>query len=207
MTADRDPRDVEARLRASLCAYADVVGDDPGRPVGARPGGRQRSSPGRRWRVPALVAAAVLAGTGGVLFVSDPPSAPGSVAAPGSTAAERSAEAVSGAQSSAGNGAQAAAAAPGDAWAVPPPAEVGVEYPLDLYTHCGVRGADVGGVWFAADPPLVGPGGDPPAGWGDPYQRGTLTLRTQDEAVFRDDLAHEVEVRAAPESERPPPCD
>ena len=199
--ADRDPRDVEARLRASLRAYADVAGENPEQPVGARPA---RGEPVRRWRVPALVAAAVLVGTGGILLVSGPPSAPGPVAAPATTAAEEGPEAVAEAQSSAGDGAPATAA--GEVWAVPSPVEVGVEYHLDLYTHCGIRGADVGGVWFAADPPLVDAGGNPPAGWGNPHQRGTLTLETADEAVFRDDLGHEVQLRAAPESERPPPC-
>jgi hypothetical protein len=81
---------------------------------------------------------------------------------------------------------------------------VGVAYPFDLHTHCGVRGADVGGIWFTADSPLVEEAG-PPAGWGDPYQRGTLTLESEDEAVFRDDAGHELRLRAA-ESERPPPC-
>ena len=204
MTADRDQRDVEARLRASLRAYADVVGDHPGRPAEARRGGQERSLSGRRWRVPALVAAAVLAGTGGVLLMSDLVPPGGSVAAPASTRAGEGPEAADlGAQPSAVDDAGVAA---GEVGAVPSPARVGVEYRLDLYTHCGIRGADVGGVWFAADPPLIETGGNPPAGWGNPYQRGTLRLETADEAVFRDDLGHEVELRAAPESERPPPC-
>ena len=38
----------------------------------------------------------------------------------------------------------------------------GVVYRVDLYTHCGVLGIDIGGVWFAADPPLVEGAGNPP---------------------------------------------
>ena len=80
---------------------------------------------------------------------------------------------------------------------MPPPVEIGTAYPFDLYTHCGVVGAESAGVWFAADPPLVEEFG-PPAGWGDPDQRGTLTLESADVAVFRDDAGHELALRAAP---------
>jgi hypothetical protein len=70
-----------------------------------------------------------------------------------------------------------------------------------------VFGADVGGTWFALDPPLVEAPGNPPAGWGNPFQPGTLTLTSPDEAVFADDVGHEVVLRAAPDSARPGPCD
>ena len=63
--------------------------------------------------------------------------------------------------------ADAAAAAAGRRSRCPSP-EVGVPYPLDLYTHCGVFGTDIGGAWFAADPPLVEGAGNPPPGWGEP---------------------------------------
>ena len=83
---------------------------------------------------------------------------------------------------------------------------MGVPYPVDLYTHCGVFGIDIGGIWFAADPPLVEGAGNPPPGWGNPYQPGTLTLLTADEAVFGDDAGHEVRLRAD-EPARPAPCE
>jgi hypothetical protein len=202
MTGNQQPRDVEARLRASLKAYAEVVGEVPARrPVADRPA-RSRA---RRWRTPALAAAAVAAVTGGVLFLSGPLTAPDPVAAPATTSAE-GAEAAPDGRASAGDDVGAAAAGPAGVSTVPPNAEAGASYPFDLYTHCGIFGADVGGVWFAADSPLVEESG-PPAGWGDPYQRGTLTLDSPDEVVFRDDAGHELRLRAAPESERPPPCD
>jgi hypothetical protein len=69
-----------------------------------------------------------------------------------------------------------------------------------------VRGLDINGVWFAADPPLVEEGGHPPAGWGNPDQPGTLTMLSGTEAVFRDDAGHEVRLRAD-ESARPPLCE
>jgi hypothetical protein len=221
MTAKREPDGVEARLRASLHAYAAVVDDGPpvrrgtvgaGGPAmrrgSAGAGGPRRSSTARRWRAPALVAAAVIAVAGGAWLVADDPTPASSTAAPGSTADESGPEAAAAEpQDEPGDARQSedAAAGPGGALVVPPPAEVGVAYPFGVYTHCGILGADVAGVWFAADPPLVEEFG-PPAGWDDPYQRGTLTLESTDLAVFRDDAGHEVTLRAA-ESERPPPCD
>ncbi len=201
MTGNPEPRDVEARLRASLKAYAEVVGEAPARrPAADRPA---RSST-RRWRAPALVAAAVAAVTGGVLLVSGPLSSSDPVAAPASVPADGGVEAATDRPESGGG--SAAAAGPAGVLTVPPDPEAGDAYPFDLYTHCGIVGADVGGRWFAADPPLA-EGSGPPVGWGDPYQRGTLILQGADEAVFRDDAGHELRLRAAPDSERPPPCD
>lgn len=214
MTEDREPRDVETRLRASLRAYAEVV---DGAPVRRRPAGTdsvppEKSSAMRRWRVPALVAAAVVAVAGGGWIVADGPGTSSPIAAPGSTTSEAGPEAAAGrspedelAAARPSEDAEAAAAGPAGQLVVLPPAEVGVSYPFDLYTHCGILGADVAGAWFAADPALVEEFG-PPAGWGDPYQRGTLTLESPQEAVFRDDAGHDLSLRAAPESERPPPC-
>ncbi len=215
MTADRDPRDVEARLRASLRAYADVVGETPTPSSVRTDAGVPERSLVRRWRTPALVAAAVLAVAGGAWLVADDPGATSPTAAPASTTADSGAEAAAaqppgedgpaGTRSAADEFA-AAAEGPAGQLVVVPPAEIGVWYPFDLYTHCGIHGADVAGVWFAVDPPLPQDPNGPPAGWDDPYQRGTLRLESADEAVFRDDAGHEITLRAA-ESERPPPCD
>lgn len=215
MTGNREPQDIESRLRASLHAYAEVVDEaPPSRSPGATdPGVRERSFLVRRWRTPALVAAAVLAVAGGAWVVADGPAVPSPTAAPASTTAESGAEAAAQPpDNDALTGARppeddvaAAEVGPAGQLVVPSPPEVGVAYPFDLYTHCGIFGADVAGVWFAADPPLVEEFG-PPAGWGDPEQRGTLTLDSADEAVFRDDVGHELRLRAAPDSERPPLC-
>jgi hypothetical protein len=209
-----DQRDVEARLRASLHAYAEVVDDEsPRRSPVARPRGGSAVSPVRGWRAPFLVAAAVLAVAGGAWLVVDQGTSPSPTAASGGDAAvldegsraESAPEQSSDSSAEAQAGATADAAVPGEELGLPTPVEIGLAYPLDLYTHCGILGTDVGGVWFAADPPLVEEYG-PPAGWGDPYQRGTLTLESGDEAVFRDDAGHEIRLRAVAESERPPPC-
>jgi hypothetical protein len=213
VTGNREPRDVEARLRASLRAYADAVDDEP--PARSVPRGSQRPPVVRRWRAPLLAAAAVLAVAGGTWVVADLGQAPSPTAASEDAASEDAAAVLGGGDPRAESAPEqpsdpsAEAGAAFDA-TVPlselPAADVGGEYLFDLYTHCGIFGADVGGVWFAAEPPLVGEAG-PPAGWGDPYQRGTLTLESADKAVFRDDAGHELRLRAAPDSERPPSCD
>jgi hypothetical protein len=214
MTGDREPQDVETRLRASLEAYAGLAGDEPARRPPAPVGVPARPTALRRWRAPILAAAAALAVTGGVLLVSLPAEDAATVAgAPAVTTSARTAEdprardsagdSAAGAESAEENSAAAAGAGPLD---VPPRAEVGVPYPFDLYTHCGIHGADVAGDWFAAEPPLVEGPGSPPPGWDDPFQRGTLTLESEDEAVFRDDAGHELRLVAAPDSTRPPAC-
>jgi hypothetical protein len=189
--------DLERRLRNALSAYADRVDapDDDSLPA-------PRATPRpavRRWRGALLAAAAAaVVATGSVWVISaqrdgadsnatsavaredTPESSPPAAAAPSGTAAD-SAEALG---------------------AVLP----GAPAPAVLHTHCGVLGLDIGGVWFAAEPPLVEEGGHPPPGWGNPDQPGTITLLTATEAVFRDDVGHEVRLRAD-ESARPPLCE
>lgn len=71
-------------------------------------------------------------------------------------------------------------------------------FPFDLLTHCGVDEAKIGDTYFEAEEPLAGPAASAPAGWDNPYQRGTMTLLSPDTAVFRDDHGHEVRFRARP---------
>ena len=61
-----------------------------------------------------------------------------------------------------------------------------VGVPFQLYTHCGIRYADVDGRRFYADPPLDDGSGNPPRGWGNPYDNGTTTLIDKNTAVFTD---------------------
>ncbi len=57
--------------------------------------------------------------------------------------------------------------------------------PFSVYTHCGVENTRIDGRWWHAKPPLYDEkGGGPPAGWGDPYQEGTLTVESADRAFF-----------------------
>lgn len=193
--------DLERRLRDSLRAYADLVrppDDDalPSPAAEARP---------RRWRVAVLAAAAAAAVVVGALVVvdvHDPGTGPAAGVAAGSltggqggTPAPRTAQ---------GSASDQAMSAPAGGSALADAAQPGTTFRVDLYTHCGVRGIDIGGVWFAAEPPLVEQFGPPP-GWGDPDQPGTVTRLTATEAVFRDDRGHEVALRAD-EAARPGPC-
>jgi hypothetical protein len=71
-------------------------------------------------------------------------------------------------------------------------ATVGTAQPYQLYTHCGIDEARLGNRYFEAVHPLSDGSGNPPAGWGNPYQQGTMTLLSPAKAVFRDDAGHQV---------------
>jgi hypothetical protein len=62
--------------------------------------------------------------------------------------------------------------------------KVGVAYPFRLFTHCGIRSMPVGAALWYANPQL----GDinPPPGWGNPFDDGTVTFTSSTTAVFSD---------------------
>ncbi|MDP1711896.1 MAG: hypothetical protein Q8K86_05515 [Candidatus Nanopelagicaceae bacterium] len=61
---------------------------------------------------------------------------------------------------------------------------------FDLYTHCGIIDLQAYGRYFKHVGGSLSDGsGNPPDGWGNPYQRGTLTV-SGGIAVFRDKLGH-----------------
>jgi hypothetical protein len=70
--------------------------------------------------------------------------------------------------------------------------------PYSLYTHCGIREARIGGTYFVADQPLDDGQGNPPPGWGNPYQSGTVSTPSPLVAVFRDSVGHIVRFHARP---------
>ena len=62
--------------------------------------------------------------------------------------------------------------------------------PYALYTHCGINELSIGGKYFQrVGGSLTDGSGNPPMGWGNPYQRGTLRL-VGDIAVFHDEVGH-----------------
>ena len=71
-------------------------------------------------------------------------------------------------------------------------ATAGSARPYLLYTHCGIDEARIGNRYFEALHPLSDGSGNPPTGWGNPYQKGTVTLLSPAKAVFRDDAGHQV---------------
>ena len=64
--------------------------------------------------------------------------------------------------------------------------------PYDLYTHCGIDYARVGNRYYEATPPLSDGSGNPPPGWGNPYQPGTMTVISPTQVVFTDTAGHRV---------------
>lgn len=76
------------------------------------------------------------------------------------------------------------------------PVPTGTAY--SLYRHCGVHEARVGDTYYVADHPLDDGQGNPPAGWGNPYQEGTMATPTPGVAVFSDSLGHVVRFHARP---------
>jgi hypothetical protein len=92
-----------------------------------------------------------------------------------------------------GTGPVAQATVPGG----PSPAAASPQ-PYQLYTHCGSGEARIGSRYFEAVHPLSDGHGNPPPGWGNPYQQGTMTLLSPAEAVFRDRAGHQVQFRLRP---------
>ena len=81
-----------------------------------------------------------------------------------------------------------------------PPAGEAVDY--FVYTHCGVESLKIDGRWWHATEPLYGENGpgDSPDGWGDPSQKGELTLNSEDSITF-EAKGKEVEFVPAPQDE------
>jgi hypothetical protein len=62
----------------------------------------------------------------------------------------------------------------------------GVAYPFELLTHCGIEYAFFDGRYWLAEPPLDDGAHNPPPGWDNPTQRGSMTLLFEgDRAEFR----------------------
>lgn len=88
--------------------------------------------------------------------------------------------------------------------AAPRSSETSKTMALDLYTHCGINGVTVNGRYFQHVGGTLDDGsGNPPKGWGNPYQTGTLTI-SRDLAVFRDDLGHVEKFKVSPGVSGPP---
>ncbi len=85
---------------------------------------------------------------------------------------------------------------------------VGQSVQFFMYTHCGVETAQIGGRLWQAVEPLYGEGGEgvnPPPGWDNPYQEGTLLMQSPSRAVFRANGTNVVLV-PAPSGRSPRPC-
>lgn len=68
-----------------------------------------------------------------------------------------------------------------------PGATVGSAYPFTPFTHCGILGAYFDGRFWRAAPPLSDGSGNPPRGWKNPSDTGTIRLVSHEVAQFRSD--------------------
>lgn len=84
------------------------------------------------------------------------------------------------------------------------PAPTAFDY--HLYTHCGVKSVTIDSHHYVADHPLDDGNGNPPQGWGNPYQPGTITLTSPTTAVFTEAGGHRVGFRLDPDGVAPD-CD
>jgi hypothetical protein len=62
--------------------------------------------------------------------------------------------------------------------------EIGVAYSVDLYTHCGLRHVEFDGSDWAISGVLDDGSGNPPDGFNNPVDYGTVTLVTRDTATY-----------------------
>lgn len=76
----------------------------------------------------------------------------------------------------------------------------GKTIPFDLYTHCGIGEIKAFGKYFERIGGTLGDGfGNPPRGWDNPYDKGTLSV-VGPSAVFRDSYGHEVNFQLLPKA-------
>jgi hypothetical protein len=88
-----------------------------------------------------------------------------------------------------------------------PGALPGVAYPYELRTHCGIADTFFDGRFWVADPPLDDGSHNPPRGWDNPTQEGTISLLAADRAQFRSDRDLVARFRPAPASYESAECD
>jgi hypothetical protein len=87
------------------------------------------------------------------------------------------------------------------------PLPVGTTLSLRLFTHCGVdRMIDFAGVfWESVDP--AGRHPNPPAGFGNPYDDGRITLRGPGDAVYVSSQGRSLALRPRPAPVEVAACD
>ena len=54
-----------------------------------------------------------------------------------------------------------------------------------LYTHCGIEWTRIGGMWWRASTPLSDGNGNPPFGWGNPYDKGEMEIVDRSTAIYQ----------------------
>jgi hypothetical protein len=84
--------------------------------------------------------------------------------------------------------------------------EVGVPYRIELYTHCGIDfwTRFDGSYWDAVN--YDNSTGNPPPGLGNPYDLGTMTLLSEEEAQYVSESHKVIRFTRAPERRRGMDC-
>ena len=82
---------------------------------------------------------------------------------------------------------------------------VGTRYYFILYTHCGIKFAYFGNRYWQTTP-LNDGNGNPPPGWKNPSDPGTIQLLDRDHAVFEDADGHVLNFSPAPQDTKVPIC-
>lgn len=77
---------------------------------------------------------------------------------------------------------------------------VSAAVPFTISTHCGIDEAHFQGRFYEAVEPLSDGQGNPPDGWDNPTQSGTMRLLSSTEAEFRDTAGHVVLFRVRPQA-------
>jgi hypothetical protein len=81
---------------------------------------------------------------------------------------------------------------------------IGDTYRYALYDHCGVEWARIDGGWWRTEP-LNDGGGNPPPGWANPYDHGTLRITNSDTADYTNGLGETI-VFTRTDITEPPLC-
>lgn len=85
-------------------------------------------------------------------------------------------------------------------------AQRGVAYAFTLWTHCGITHALFDGRFWLAEPPLDDGSHNPPRGWDNPAQQGSMRLLSPQSAEFRAGAGLVARFRPAPATYEPRPC-
>jgi hypothetical protein len=99
----------------------------------------------------------------------------------------------------------ATSSAPATAPVAPEPT-TGTSFTHALLTHCGIEWTHFGDRWWRTGP-LDDGHGNPPPGWDNPRQDGTMVMAAPDAAVFTASSGRSLRFPPAAPGEAPPLCD
>jgi hypothetical protein len=79
-----------------------------------------------------------------------------------------------------------------------PTLKVGESSAYSLYTHCGILSITANGHTYYAQPPLSDGSGNPPPGWGNPVDEGTVKMISEHVIEFHDAAGHKASFTDTP---------